>query len=592
MLGNKGLQLVQHALGAAKGLLGHSLAQLSGLFLSQSGTVSVDLLHNGIHISLLLDQLLLVSFPELLNVDAITITIIVAQIVQGGKNPVGGSFVRELRIVEDFFNVVNVRQILALEDLRGIRQQVGIERQIDRELGPGHSLPLNGGQRLGHIGTNLEHMALRLPMVADGIAVALVGVIVGALTAVSQEAQHVIGAHLAVRIKQQGGRLGQPGAAVVIAHNGILLGQLRIHIVDALPVPLILGFAEILGAVGLGNVDLRDLRHTGPQLGGNQETLFLRQGDQPGRSDHILLVGDVDLVHDHHVGVERDLVCGHPHCHILVAGQRLEVPDLICVADGKGVALTGPVFIEDGRQLFHAVPGGLRLHQDHSVQGDFAQAGIDQRIIPQIALIEPLIFAGFLVLLPLAVLQQLGVVSGGDGGAHSHALFVHTDFTVSLIDLIAVFLIEGLTGLDRITHYGVAISMGGIGHGEPVGVHIHLALLMVGGRTYLEHLIVQLADILGTTHIGRTVFRYFAADVHASARSRTDGAAHHQNGGEQGGAEPCQKLLIHVISPSFINVPLYQRTYFNISSANIKIKDKCHKIYCSASYCIKHGLFL
>ena len=331
-------------------------------------------------------------------------------------------------------------------------------------------------------------MALGLALVADGGAVGIllrviVGGILSTLAAAGQQPQHLVGGQLMIGLKEH--IEGALGGSLTVPLHGNGLGQLFVQVVDALPVTEVLAVAEVFGAVGLLDVDLGDLviGHLA-LLRGHQEAVLQRQGDQVGGGHHVLGVGDVDLVHHHHVGVDGHLVVGHLHGHILVAGQGLKVPHLVGIADGEGVALAGAVGIDDGGQLLHAVPSGVCRHQDHGGEGDLADAGIHQGI------------GGF----------GIGVIGSGHGGADGDALFVHAHLAVGLTHQVAVLIHHRLALLDGVPQHGIAIGMGGIGHREAVCIFIHLSLGVIGRRAHLKHFVVQLADVFRAAHIGRAVF--------------------------------------------------------------------------------------
>ena len=197
--------------------------------------------------------------------------------------------------------LVHGKPELRLEQIGRVGQQAGVEGEVHGVLRPGHGLPLDGGQGLRQVVADLKDVALCLIFVADGVAVGGVGVTVRAFAPVGQQAEHLVGGQAVVGVKEHvEGTLG--GFPVLAVGNGDLLSQGFVQIVHALPIALILAGAEVLRAVGGGNVNLCDFRLC-RVLGGDQEAVFQGQGDELRRSDDVLGVGNVDLAHDHHVGV-------------------------------------------------------------------------------------------------------------------------------------------------------------------------------------------------------------------------------------------------------------------------------------------------
>ena len=242
-----------------------------------------------------------------------------------------------------------------------------------------------------------------------------------------------------------------------------------------------------------------------------------------------------------------------------MAGKDFHVPDLVGVADGQGVALAGAVLVQQGGQGFYAVPGGVCLHQNDRGQGNFIEASV---VIPQ----------------RVCCLCR-GVVVGGNRGGDGDPLFVDAHFSVGLNQEIAVLIGDGLAGvpgLDGVPQHGVAVGMGGIGHGEAVGVLVELALLVVGGLLYLEHLVIQLTGVLRAPHIGGAVCCAGFAHIQAGAGTGADDAARRHGGDQQGGTKPLPKFVLHNRSSLFLENLFRAKEKFshNIPPYPGKIKDK------------------
>ena len=541
MLLDERAQLAQNGLRVAECFLGNCLAELGCLGFRLGRAFLVELYHLGINSSLLLDKFLLVVLPELLDVHAVAVTVVVAQVVDCREYPVSGGISREILVVEhlrDFGNFLLVDVILVLEDVRGIGQQIGVIRQINRELRAGHGLPLDGSQCLRHIVADFEYVAFSLTLVADCIVVLGVGVVLRALAAVSQQTERVIGIELAVCVKQHVERTNRYGVRVCAVDVNVVRERL-VQVVDALPVADVLTVAEVLSAVGFLNVDLGDFlacRYAGRRnLRGNEEALFLRKRNQVlGRND-VLGVGGVDFVHDDHVRVDRNLVLRHLDRNVLIAGEDFEVPHLVCVADGQRVALAGAVLVKDFCEFFHAVACGVRLHQDNRVERNLAQTAV---FVQRVGCFRRL------------------VVVGRNRSADRNALFVHADLAVRDFDDVAVRVGHGFAAVDRVAHDGVAVGVRRIRHGEAVAVLEHRACRMVGRRNDLKHLVVQLADVLGAADIGRAGYGFVRTDVQAAARACADHAACGDGCGKQQCAQTFSKLRIHVYSSFRCFVPL------------------------------------
>ncbi len=256
---------------------------------------------------------------------------------------------------------------------------------------------------------------------------------------------------------------------------------------DALPEPGILS-VPVVGAVGLPDIDFGDsvafFIGVLVVLGGHQQAVVQRHGDQPLGGDHIVLVRRVDLAHGDDVGVDGHLVGGQLHRHIVVGGDNQEIPNLFGIADQDGVivAVVVPcaVLVQNGGQHLHAVPGGLGLLEDHPGDGQLTDPILRGRV----------------------ELVQLRVVNGGHSGGNRHPQLVDTRLGIGRNDYVPLAVHNILPVLQGVPDIGVPVGVGGIGHGEAGGILIDLALLMVGGLDDLKDLGVVLADILAPAKEG------------------------------------------------------------------------------------------
>ena len=263
--------------------------------------------------------------------------------------------------------------LLGEEVLAGLGDQGAVQRNRDGELAARQRLPLDGGDVGGQAPTNLEHVALRLTVVADGVEAVGVGVELGALATGGQGAEDLEGAHVRLaRGEEQGGRvdLGHAAGAGVEGVGALLersaevlaaLGQAGEATSGLLVVGLAVGADDVGSAVGEGL----------------QEALLLRHGDDGGGVQADL--GVVQVGGEAQVGqvrVDGGLVAGELDGDPLVAGQDRHDPALGVVRDGDLVAAVGTVLLDELADELDALAGRGGLAEDDAGVAVLADAGL------------------------------------------------------------------------------------------------------------------------------------------------------------------------------------------------------------------------